>query len=112
GETPRYWSWRAYNVEAERWFEALLPHIGIVPEPGQARALEAAGMICESHVTADLALSRFEECLTLYRKLGDTHGIARIRLHQGATYAFYREEIATARALLEESVEMFRTLKD
>lgn len=112
GAIHRYWGWRIANAEAERWFEALLPHLDSVPEAVQAKALEAAGTLVDSVPNAEKALARFDASLALYRKLGDAHGIARIYQHQGGTYAFYREDIAKARALLEESVEMFRTLKD
>src|SRR5207244_1256861 len=37
--THHYWGWRFYKAEAERWFEALLPHLNSVPKAVQARAL-------------------------------------------------------------------------
>lgn len=73
GALAPFWYAHGYANEGRNWFEVLLPVASDVPPSVRARALLGAGgwIVSDNKRGVDL----LQESLSLYRELGDDHGI-------------------------------------
>ena len=77
GALFRFWYVRGYYSEGCKWLaDMLASSVAQAHTPARAEALYAAGVLayCQGDYAAALSLS--EECLTLFRELGDKQGSA------------------------------------
>jgi non-specific serine/threonine protein kinase len=108
----QFWYERGYLSEGRRWLGTLLAGPGPAgPTPARAAALYGAGLLAIGQDDPDAGWALHEECLAVWRALGDRSGVARALGRLGAI-ARERGEHATARALTEESLAHQRALGD
>ncbi|MGD0123697.1 MAG: adenylate/guanylate cyclase domain-containing protein [Candidatus Limnocylindrales bacterium] len=109
----RFWQMRGMLREGA----AVLERILAVPDPDghpleRARALEAAGGVAYWRAEMATAMSYYEACLQLCRKIGDRRAIANALYNLGFPTLINREDLARSRAAFEESLAMYRDLGD
>ena len=109
-----WWFWyvRGHFVEGRRWLETLLNSTSDAPDYLRALALHSNGYLAFQG-QSDYAAGRLlcGESLTMWRKVGDKHGIA-LALNSLGLLASEDGDQATAYALLEESLTVRRELGD
>ncbi|MBK9940459.1 MAG: helix-turn-helix domain-containing protein [Kouleothrix sp.] len=103
-----FWYLRSYWREGLQWLEAALTHSGTDLSPARAYALFHAGLL---NLDDGRRAALQEESLALFRKLGDTRGIARVLPWLVDTRSAQGEH-ARAKALLAESVALGQELGD
>ncbi len=106
-----FWVLHAHWREGSQWLEQALARSSNVRAPVRAKALYAAAS--QTYYAGDngRAAVLAEECLTLYRELGDQRGIA-ITLNALGHIALSNGDYATARDLGEESLPLLKALED
>jgi tetratricopeptide (TPR) repeat protein len=107
-----FWWMRGNLREGRAWLVAALAQPGAAaPSLARARALGVAGWWAS--VQGDGAASRacYDECLALYRALGDRRGSA-ATLATRAIIAHAQGDYAHAAVLCEESLALYRELGD
>jgi non-specific serine/threonine protein kinase len=113
GALGRFWWFRGYFTEGRAWLEELLE---LAEASGRtavrAKALHALGVLI--HRSADyaagdqeLARSRLEESIEIYRELGDGPGAAVVLWNLGRL-SNEAGDLETARSSLEEGLELER----
>ena len=102
-----FWYYRGYLQEAKSWIETILAGRHDVRPDVIARLLRRGSMIADRQGDYHEARTLGEECLRIWRKLGDDEeaadalvGLAAVAAHQG--------EEKRARDLNEEAVELFK----
>jgi predicted ATPase/class 3 adenylate cyclase/DNA-binding CsgD family transcriptional regulator len=106
-----FWSVRGPYSEGRAFLEqALLGSKGGAPSV-RAKALFAFGEMLSILGDQNRAQVLYEECLTLYRTLGDTVGIARV-LYGIGWVAWHRGNYTAARQILEEALTLWREVGD
>jgi predicted ATPase len=110
GAMIRFWSVGGHMTDGRRWLEQALEGSGIAPAV-RAKAVYAAGYAALGQGDYLEAIKRFEECLALYRGLGDARGVAR-SLAQLGWLLTARGEFEQATALSEESLVLAREAED
>jgi predicted ATPase/DNA-binding SARP family transcriptional activator/DNA-binding CsgD family transcriptional regulator len=105
--------WYRYGpiVQGRRWLEAALEKTGDLETSDRARALRLAGVLSEESGLYDRAAKLYEECLALYRELGDKKGIANT-LNSFGALAYAVGDLERALALTRESLALKRQLGD
>jgi tetratricopeptide (TPR) repeat protein len=100
-----FWARFAFWQEAQDWLERALE--AAPPEPSRARAdaLYYAGMVAWYRGDRDVAESRLDEALSLFRAVGDARDIG-VVLNQRAISAYTRGDYPGAIALLDESISL------
>ena len=107
----QFWEIRGYLSEGRRWFDEVLAGSGGAPDSVRAQALTELGALSLRQGDYERAAQLYEECLTVYRGLGDDQGIAgslnnlAMIAHQGGKYS-------QAEALHEEALALQRALGD
>lgn len=106
----RFWEVRGYLVEGRAWMERVLA-AQEGPPALRAKVLSAAGTLAWRQHDYAAATKQHQASLILYRRLGDTRGIAQALNNLGAQ-ALNQREFGRAEALLSESVTLARDLDD
>jgi predicted ATPase/class 3 adenylate cyclase len=115
GSLWRFWQFRGHLREAKARLEGLLERTGPSDLDARARALEAAGGVVYWMGDFAAALRRYEECLELRERLGDSPGIAEAKYNLAFAHGIAPkplQDIPTAVRLLEEARDMFQELGD
>jgi predicted ATPase/transcriptional regulator with XRE-family HTH domain len=102
-----FWWLRGDFRVARAWVNQMVARRDQLPAPLRAKALLRCVRLF--HNRADVAFALLEEGLTLYRTLGDQHGIAEALIELGVTQAFYADN-AVAGVTLEEGLALSRTV--
>jgi tetratricopeptide (TPR) repeat protein len=106
---------RDYQIEGQRWLERALARTNAPAHtPARARALFVAGHFAVSQGDYVAGRARLEESVALWRKLGDTRGLA-LALTDGrglGWVALMECRVAEARALFAEGVALWREIGD
>jgi non-specific serine/threonine protein kinase len=111
GAIPQYIGARGHLNECQRWLESALSLNLRVAGPVRARALWVAGHVAWGCGDYALATARGSESLSVYRDLGDEHGVAMALLDLGHA-AHYREEGEQAAELYYECLAIYRKIGD
>ncbi len=108
-----FWEWYGYLREGRQWLEAALTAAASHPVPDhlRAKALYGAGTLAFRQSDFALAAQCLEQCLTLWRVLGDQQGVADAVLYLG-NIALTMGNFEHAAVRFEESVTLFRELGD
>jgi len=110
-----FWQARGYATEGRDWLERLLAQqLAADDEPDialRAGALSAAGNLAWKQSDYATSARQLEECLRLYRRLGDTAGIA-FNLNTLGLIADDRGERDEAVRLFEEAAPHFEAASD
>jgi predicted ATPase/DNA-binding CsgD family transcriptional regulator len=106
-----FWLLHAHWSEGHQWLEKALARSSEVVAPVRAKALYATTMQAYYAGDNSRAAVLAEECLKLYRELGDKRGIA-IALNSLGHIALSNGDYAAARALAEESLPLLTELED
>ncbi|HUY77851.1 MAG TPA: tetratricopeptide repeat protein [Ktedonobacterales bacterium] len=114
-----FWQARGYSTEGRDWLHRLLAqHRATVSEPGSesdialwAGALSAAGNLAWNQSDYTTSSRLLDECLRLYRQLGDTAGIA-FNLNTLGLIADERGQRDEAVRLFEEAAPLFEAASD
>jgi predicted ATPase len=106
-----FWYLHGHLSEGRRWLEEALVTGAGAPAPLRANALRAAGNMAYHIGDYSAALVHQEECLELYRQLGDKKGIA-ASLNNLAITAADDGDFALSRSLYEDSLALSRELGD
>jgi len=114
GDALRLFWWNRYPGEGRWWVEGVHIEEGAEPSPTRVRALQSAASILRK--TREFARSRalFEECLRMYRELGDEHGVANSVRGMADIVILMRlpGEEELAEKLYAESLARYRELGD
>lgn len=111
GAMPRYIGARGHLSECQRWLESALAINGPIAPPVRARALRLAGHVAWVRGDYELARTRGDESLAVYRDLGDEHGVAQALLDLGHV-AQHRDDPEQATVHYEESLMICRKIGD
>lgn len=106
-----FWVLHAHCREGAQWLEKALARSSTVIAPVRAKALYAAASQTYYAGDNDRAAVLAEECLKLYRELGDQRGIA-IAMNGLGHIALSNGDYTRARALGEESLPLLKALGD
>jgi predicted ATPase len=77
GALDSFWAMSGSLSEGRRWLEQSLACGAAAPDPARAKALYALARLAQLQTDQPAALRAHEESLSLYRQLGERHGIAR-----------------------------------
>ena len=111
GALAKFWTVRGYQSEGQRWLDAALARASGATPARRARACYAAGRMARARRDYGAARSRYEECLSLWREVGDRRGVALALASLGGV-AGDQGLAETARALHEESLALRRASAD
>jgi predicted ATPase/transcriptional regulator with XRE-family HTH domain len=106
----RFWHTRGYYHEGYRWLEGFLARSTLCTSV-RAKALDAAGVLAGRQGDYRAARQCYEESLTIWRELGDQHGIA-AALHHLGNVALDQGDYSLARSLFDESLGIKRAIGD
>jgi predicted ATPase/DNA-binding CsgD family transcriptional regulator len=113
GALRRFWWSRAYYTEGRAWLEELLERAGASGRVAvRAKGLHALGVLIHRHANyaqgdQEVARSRLEESIDIYRELGDRPRTAAVLWDLGRL-SNEAGDWETARSSLEESLELER----
>jgi len=102
-----FWDARGYLSEGRQWIERALTESEGVVAFVRGKGLIAAGTLACAQGDYRRAATLGEESLTLFRELGDQHGIA-LSLNVLGYVARLKGDNAAARSMSEESLAIFR----
>jgi predicted ATPase/DNA-binding XRE family transcriptional regulator len=111
GRIWRFWRLHGHVPEGLVWLNELLGAGGEVSPAVRARGLNAAGNLGEAISDYAGARARFEEALSLYRALGDRHGVSFV-LNNLGNVAFWQGDLPRSLELFEEALALRRTVGD
>lgn len=117
GTLSRFWWLRGHFIEARAYLERLLARPGALePNANRAKALYALGVVTFRHADyaagdQDMARSHFEECLSIFRTLGDRPSIA-ATLRELGRVAIELGDWEAAHPRLDESLALERELSN
>ncbi len=106
-----YWKIRGYPGDGRDWWERLLRASENLPDHLRARALSGAGTQAWMQSDFTRATELHTAALALYRRLGDTAGIATALQDLGAQ-AMERGDLASAIPLYDECIVLRREVGD
>lgn len=106
-----FWALHGHFSEGRTLLERGLATWPQAPAPLRAKALTAAGHLAYIVNQLDQAVALHDQCLALWRQLGDELGIA-IALHQLGRAEHYRERYHRAAELYQESLAIRRAHED
>lgn len=109
-----HWFWYGYghNREGRAWLARILSSAGALPDRARGRVLAAAGVLAWSigeHGEADRWL---DEAVRLLREARDAEALAPALHYFGHVLALVRGDQRAALAAFEESVALYRTIRD
>ncbi len=111
----RFWQVRGYAEEGRGWLERLLARQQAPVDEQRialrAGALSAVGNLAWAQCDYTTSARRLDECLRLYRQLGDTFGIA-FNLNTLGLIADERGQRDEAVRLYEEALKLFQSMPD
>ena len=107
GALARFWEFRSFLSEGQRWLEDALQRAPEAPAELRATCLEGAGVLALGQGELKRAAALMEESVALRRELGDPPALATAIKNLG-NVAYVREDYGTAARLFEES----RALKE
>ncbi|HZU11761.1 MAG TPA: tetratricopeptide repeat protein [Chloroflexota bacterium] len=102
-----YWRKRGYLTEGQRWAEGALAQSAGTPEQLRAKALTVAGYLAYLRYDTEQAVAWEEESLAIFRRLGDSRGIA-LALFGLGNVAIMRGDDAAAEARYREILSLER----
>jgi predicted ATPase/DNA-binding SARP family transcriptional activator/DNA-binding CsgD family transcriptional regulator len=108
GALSLFWYTRGYLSEGRSYLEAVVGDHS-VQGIARAKALDGLGWIAEPQGDYERARQAYEESLGLYRRGGDTRGVANA-LGDLGSLALDRGDYERATSLLEESLALYREL--
>jgi predicted ATPase/class 3 adenylate cyclase len=112
GALQRFWRMRGHLSEGREWCARALGYAGAEElTPVRAKALSGAGLLAYWLGDYPAARALHEECLAIWRQLGDQWG-ASASLNNLGMVARSQGDNASARALYEESLAIKRELGD
>src|SRR5262249_9226942 len=112
GALGQFWKLCGYLSEGRASLAEALERAKHVGTPSvRAKALRWAGELAFSQRDDEATRAYHEECLTIYRQLGDQHGIAAV-LNGIGELAVEQGNFPEARRLLEEVLAIRRRLDD
>jgi predicted ATPase len=112
GPLWRFWQMRGHLAEGRRWLDELLAlPAASVPTAARAKALSAAGSLAYWMRDTDSIRGFYEECLAIYRELGDRRGEAE-GMYNLAFVHLLAGDLAATRELLNRAAETYRALGD
>jgi predicted ATPase/DNA-binding SARP family transcriptional activator len=108
----RFWWVRGHWSAARTYLAEALEQMGTGEgKPIRAKALSGAGVLAHSQGAYTSAAAAFEECLSIYRELGDRGGMAAALNGLGSVAQFLGDN-AAARRHHEECLSLYRELED
>ena len=111
GALGHFWFLFSDFRKGSDWLERALA----LPQPttsaARALALRWSGMLALYRLDGPLAATRLDECLALFRALGDTHGIASAYVGLGLA-AIHLGDFRRALTLHEEALALLRTMDE
>jgi predicted ATPase/DNA-binding SARP family transcriptional activator/Flp pilus assembly protein TadD len=111
GSLHAYWVIHSHFRLGRRWLESTLVQKDRLTTAIRARALHAVARLTKSQQEYEKSRDWNEECLALYRVLGDTQGLAEVLKNLGHLQ-FEHESYAEAKSCFEEALPIFRTLNE
>ncbi|HLK61182.1 MAG TPA: tetratricopeptide repeat protein, partial [Chthonomonadaceae bacterium] len=112
GALSGFWRLRGHVSEGQEWSVRALGAAGAQQRsPERAKALNTVGGLVYSQGDYPSAQTYYEECLAIYRELGDRLGTAQLLNNLGAV-AFSQSNYTSARAYTEESLAVKREMGD
>jgi predicted ATPase/DNA-binding SARP family transcriptional activator len=105
----RFWQSRGRLVEGLRWLTDALARGGGVPSAARARALNGAGGLANDLGDDARAVAAHEECLAIWRALGNRSGVAS-SLNNLGNSARRLGDLAAADRFYAESLSLFEAL--
>jgi predicted ATPase len=102
----QFWT-LGYTAEGIRWYGAFIDCAEAAPPLLRARALRSYASSLSFSGEQDLAERFLEESLSVYRQLGNDHGIA-VLLHRLSIISLLRGDIELARERSERSLDLHR----
>jgi predicted ATPase/class 3 adenylate cyclase/Tfp pilus assembly protein PilF len=110
GALYRFWHVRGYLTEGRQWLEGALTASTDVAALPRAKALHGAGYLAWAQADVVRARSLLEECLAMYRELGDKRGLARA-LNSSGLVPFEQGDLERAAALWEQGLSVAREIE-
>jgi tetratricopeptide (TPR) repeat protein len=111
GALWRFWYMRGHLREGRGWLEAMLTASAPVSSEARALALYGAGVLALQQSDYEPAAALVEECLALYRALGDRSGAADSLTCLGVI-SFSQGDLMRSASLHEEGLALKRELGD
>ena len=105
----RFWVARGHISEGREWFSRTLVRAQDAPLSLRADALNRAGVLARWQNDYAQAIGQSEEALSLYRQMGNQHGVASALMNLGV-YAHDQGDFERARTLHEEMLQIAREL--
>jgi predicted ATPase/DNA-binding SARP family transcriptional activator/DNA-binding CsgD family transcriptional regulator len=105
----RFWEIRSYYSEGSAWLEAVLRKSERADAAARAKALTEAGTFAWHRGAFEKAIMFHGEALTLYRELGDEHGVAFALMCLGAQ-ELEQGDLERAALLFEEALSLSRII--
>jgi tetratricopeptide (TPR) repeat protein len=105
-----FWYVRGYFAEGRRWLEHALA-AGDAPEAARASVFNASAYLASAQGDLEMAASRAEQALSLWRDVQDTRGIATALRTRGKV-SLQLGEHADAERFLQDSLTLHRALGD
>jgi predicted ATPase/DNA-binding SARP family transcriptional activator len=106
-----FWAICVYAKEGQSWLEQVLAASDGAPAALRARALTGAGTMAWLQRDMARAIAYHEDSLTLYRAVGDQHGMAE-SLNNLGIQALVLRNFEQALPPLQESLQLYRALGD
>jgi tetratricopeptide (TPR) repeat protein len=106
-----YWTLRGYLREGYTWLMELSIRTAQVAPDRRVLVLDALGRLLYSQGDFARAAGVLDECIAVYRGLGDRRRLASALWSRGAI-ARWQADLAGARAFLEEALALHRDLGD
>jgi predicted ATPase len=103
----RFWEYRGYLSEGQRWLEGALSRSQGAPRELRADCLDGAGILARGQGELKRAVQLLEECLQLRREIGDLAALAETLRNLGNAW-LDRGDPVRARPFVEESLELHR----
>jgi predicted ATPase/class 3 adenylate cyclase len=111
GALARFWAVRGHLVDGQRWLSAALELKADGQDVARAKALNGAGALARDQGSYAAAIRRHREALELWRRAGNSAGVA-ISFHNRGLAERDAGDRVAARAHLEQSLRIFRELDD
>jgi predicted ATPase/class 3 adenylate cyclase len=113
GALWRFWEQRGHLTEGRRWFDDILAMpSGQERTSSRAKALTGAGVMAWWQMDLAAARSFYGEALAVEQEQGDPARIAEALLKQAYIVGSTEGDIETVVGLLEESLDLFRSVGD
>jgi predicted ATPase/class 3 adenylate cyclase len=109
GALWKFWWMRGYFSEGRGFLERALARSGAEETMARAKALNGAGILAEAQGDYAVAISRYQQSLSIYRTLGDDARIGGM-LNNLGNVASLQGEWGNARAYYEQGLAIYRAL--